>query len=233
MRVLLFEDDTDFLDVTSYALRKHGYDIVGVRDGAAAVDRWRKEQPDMVLLDVMLPHMSGFEICREIRKQSSTPIIMLTALGDDDHVVQGFEAGADDYVVKPVSYKQLAMRMRVIMERHAESPTVTASVVAESGDIHVDLSEHEVRRGGVPVRLTHLEARVLYLLVRNAGRIMTADRLIEYVWNYEGGDSYALKTHISHIRQKLRLVKGQPGYISSVPHVGYVLEVDCRLSIPA
>jgi two-component system OmpR family response regulator len=179
----------------------------------------------MVLPDVNLPHMSGYEICREIRKQSSTPIIMLTAHGDDAHVLEGFESGADDYVVKPVSYKQLAMRMRVIMERRSDACIVDSSLVAESGDIHVDLSAHEVRKGGVPIRLTRLEARVLYLLVRNAGRVVQTDRLIDYVWNYDGGDSFALKTHICHIRQKLSLIKRRPGYISSVPHVGYVLEV--------
>ena len=140
MRVLLFEDDTDVLDLTAYALRKYGYNVVGVPDGALAMERWTKEQPDFVLLDVNLPTISGFEICREIRKRSSsTPIIMVTAAGDDDHVVEGFESGADDYLVKPISYRQLATRMRVVMERHADTPFYDASTVAESGDIWVDL----------------------------------------------------------------------------------------------
>ena len=223
MRVLLFEDDTDFIDVTSYALRKHGYEVIGVPDGAAAIDRWHAERPDMVLLDVNLPHKSGYEICREIRKESSTPIIMLTAMGEDAHVLEGFESGADDYVVKPVSYKQLAMRMRVILERRTETHVVNLSMVAESGDLRVDLTDHEVTRAGVSIRLTRLETRVLYMLVQNAGRIVTTDRLIEFVWNYEGGDSYALKTHICHIRNKLQVAKGEVGYIRSVPHLGYTL----------
>ena len=224
MRVLLIEDDTDMLDVTAYALRKHGYDVVGVADGAAAVERWRRERPDLVLLDVNLPHMSGLDICREIRKQSSLPIIMVTAAGDDAHVVEAFESGADDYVVKPVSYRQLAMRMRVVMDRRTDGPTVESSTVAKSGDLLVDLSAHEVRKAGVPVRLTRLETRILYLLASNPGRVVQTNRLIEFVWSYEGGDSFALKTHISHIRQKLNLIKGQPGYISSLPHIGYLLE---------
>jgi two-component system, OmpR family, response regulator RegX3 len=223
MRVLLCEDDTDFLDVTTYALRKHGYDVIGVHDGASAVDRWQREHPDLVLLDVNLPHKNGSEICREIRRQSSTPIIMLTAADEDENVLMGFESGADDYVVKPVSYKQLAMRMRVIIERRAEAHVVNLSMIAESGDIRVDLSAHEVTRGGVSVRLTRLEARVLYMLVQNAGRVVSTDRLIDFVWNYEGGDSFALKTHICHIRSKLDIAKSAPGFIRSVPHLGYTL----------
>src|SRR5206468_3724801 len=200
---------------------KHGYDVICVPDGGSAVERWNREQPDLVLLDVNLPHKSGFEICREIRRQSSTPIIMVTASGDEAHVVEGFESGADDYVVKPVSYRQLAMRMRVVMDRRGDAPVLHSSTVAEWGDIWLDLSAHEVRKGDMRVRLTRLEARALYLLVRNAGRVVQTDRLIDFVWNYEGGDSFALKTHISHIRQKLKLIKGQPGYINSVPYLGY------------
>jgi DNA-binding response OmpR family regulator len=224
MRVLLFEDDTDLLDVTAYALRKHGFDVVGVADGAAAVERWQRERPDLVLLDVNLPHVSGFDICRAIRKQSSTPIIMVTAAGDEEHVVEGFESGADDYVVKPYSYRQLAMRMRTIAERRTDAPMQETSTLAESGDVRVDLSAHEVHKAGVAVRLTRLETRILYFLVSNAGRVVQTDRLIEFVWNYEAGDSFALKTHICHIRSKLKLIKGQPGYIVSVPQVGYMLE---------
>ena len=224
MRVLLVEDDTDLLDVTAYALRKYGYDVVGVADGGAAIERWQREQPDLVLLDVNLPHMSGFDICREIRKQSSIPIIMVTASGNDAQVVEGFESGADDYVVKPYSYRQLAMRMRVVIERRTDAPMQDSSTLAISGDLRVNLSGHEVHKAGIAVRLTRLETRILYLLVGNAGRVVPTDRLIEFVWNYEGGDSFALKTHICHIRQKLKLVKEQVGYISAVPQIGYMLQ---------
>jgi DNA-binding response OmpR family regulator len=226
MRVLLAEDDTDMLDVTAYALRKYGYEVVGVTDGAAAVERWRKDQPDVVLLDINLPNKSGLEICREIRNEGSTPIIMVTAVGDEAHVVEGFECGADDYVDKPVSYRELAMRMRAILQRSRGVPIVETSTRAVSGDLSVDLEAHEVRLADAPVRLTRLETRILFYLVSNAGRVVTTDRLIELVWNYEGGDAFALKTHISHIRQKLGKAKGMAGYITSVPHVGYTLETD-------
>src|SRR5579859_6417585 len=180
MRVLLAEDDTDMLDVTSYALRKHGFDVVGVTDGAAAVERWHKDQPDLVLLDVNLPNKSGMDICREIRKLSSTPIIMVTAMGDESHIVEGFDCGADDYVSKPVSYRELAMRMRAVLQRRTATPIVETSTIAESGDVRVDLTGHEVHKAGIAVRLTRLETRILYFLVSNAGRTITTERLIEF-----------------------------------------------------
>jgi DNA-binding response OmpR family regulator len=224
MRVLLAEDDTDLLDVTTYALRKYGYEVVSVTDGALALERWQTSQPDLVLLDVNLPHLSGMDICREIRKQSSVPIIMVTAHNDENHVVEGFESGADDYVGKPLSYRALAMRMRTILQRRTDAPLVHPTTTAHAAGISVDLEGHEVLKDGRPARLTRLETRILFHLVSNAGRVLSTDRLIELTWNYEGGDAFALKTHICHIRQKLNLMKGQPGYICSVPHVGYKLE---------
>jgi len=224
MRVLMVEDDPDMLDVTAYALRKYGYDVSSVTDGAKAVQRWQTEQPDVVLLDVNLPQLSGMEVCRQIRQQSATPIIMVTAHDDEDLVVEGFEAGADDYVSKPVSYRQLAMRIRAVMQRHTGAPLVESINTARAGDISVDLEAHEVRKAGISVRMTRLQPRILSYLASHAGRLVATDRLIDFVWNYDGGDSFALKTHICHIRRKLKLSKGKPGYISSLPQVGYTLE---------
>jgi two-component system response regulator VanR len=225
MRVLLAEDDTDVLDVTTYALRKYGYDVVGVTDGAAALKRWETEQPDLVLLDVNLPTMSGMDVCQKIRERSTTPVLMVSGLADEDHIVEGFERGADDYLCKPVSYRQLAMRMRAVLQRrNAGEPVVQSSATAVAADISVDLQYHEVSHADRPLKMTRLETRILYLLVSNARRVITTERLIEFAWNYEGGDAFALKTHISHIRQKLALSSGEPGYISSVPRVGYKLQ---------
>jgi two-component system response regulator MtrA len=224
MRVLLGEDDHDMLDITSYALRKYGFEVVGASDGTAVLERWRAEQPDVILLDVHLPGVSGMDVCRQIRSESSIPIVMLTALNDEAHVVEGFESGADDYVAKPVSYRALAMRLRTILQRRTPDSVLQTSSVVESGDLRVDLEGHDVRKASVPVRLTRLEVRILHFLVANAGRVLQTERLVELAWNYEGGDAFALKTHISHIRQKLGLIKGQSGYIRSLPHVGYTLE---------
>jgi two-component system, OmpR family, response regulator RegX3 len=224
MRVLLAEDDPDMLDVTTYALRKHGYDVEGVTSGTAAVARWQMDAPDLVLLDLNLPGMSGMDVCRTIRERSTTPVIIVTAHGDEDHVVEGFESGADDFVSKPVSYKELAMRMRAVLQRSVGAPVIESSVVEAAG-ITVDLQSLEVTLVGSPIRMTRLEARVLYCLIANAGHAVTSSRLIEFVWQYDGGDAFSLKTHISHIRQKLGIKRGEAGFISSLHQIGYVLQI--------
>ncbi|MBV9328216.1 MAG: response regulator transcription factor [Chloroflexi bacterium] len=225
MRVLVVEDEPMLLDLTAYALRKFGFDSDGVTDGAAALERWESGNYDLVVLDVMLPSASGLEVCREIRKRSeSTPIIIVSALSQEDEIVAGFESGASDYVTKPVSYRVLAMRMRNLLQRRNGREVVDSSLVARSGDISVDMEAYEVHNAGQPVRMTRLETRILFFLVSNAGRVLTTDRLIELAWEYEGGDAFSLKTHISHIRQKLGIAKGEPGYVSSAPHIGYRLE---------
>jgi two-component system, OmpR family, response regulator MtrA len=224
MRVLIGEDDPDMLDITSYALRKYGFEVVCAADGITLLERWRTERPDLVLLDVNLPLINGMEICKQIRAQSTVPIVMVTSLSDEGHICEGFESGADDYVCKPVSYRALAMRLRTILARHSIGPVLPSASIVESGDLWVDLEGHEVRKGSVAVRMTRLEVRILHFLVANAGRVLPTERLIELVWNYDGGDAFALKTHISHVRQKLGLVKGRHGYIRSLPHVGYTLE---------
>jgi len=224
MRALVAEDNTDFLDVTLYALRKYGFEADAVTDGAAALERWKTGRYDIALLDIRMPGMSGLEVCREIRKDSSAPIIMVTALSDDDEVVEGFDCGANDYVTKPVSYRVLAARMHNLLERQAGREMVRSTTTAQFGDITVDLETHEVHKSGELIRMTRLETRILYFLGSNAGRVLPTDRLIELVWEYDGGDAFTLKTHISHIRQKLGINKGEPGYISSAPHIGYRLE---------
>jgi DNA-binding response OmpR family regulator len=225
VRVLVAEDDTDLLDLTTYALRKYGYDVIGVTDGARALERWKAIQPDLVLLDINLPRMSGMDLCRQIRQQSSVPIIMVTAMDDEDDVVEAFEGGADDYLCKPISYRQLVMRMRAVAQRRGSGePVVQPSSVVTAAGISVDLQNFEVRHGEARLRMTRLETRILYFLVANTGRVLPSDRLVDLVWNYEGGDGFALKTHISQIRRKLGIPKGEPGYINCLPQVGYTLE---------
>ena len=225
MRVLIAEDEPMLLDLTTYALRQFGFDADGVTDGAAALERWDSTKYDFALLDIMLPTMSGLDVCREIRKQSpSVPIIMVSALSDEHQILEGFDSGASDYVTKPVSYRILTTRMRNLRQRQTGLKMVDSTSSAQSGDISVDLESYDVHKDGETVRLTRLETRILYFLVSNAGRVLTTQRLIEFAWNYDGGDAFALKTHISHIRQKLGVNKGEPGYISSAPHIGYRLE---------
>jgi DNA-binding response OmpR family regulator len=182
VKILLVDDDTDLLDVTSYALRREGFNIIVATDGAQAVHRWENDRHALVVLDVGLPRMSGFEVCRRIRHASQTPVILLTALHDDDSVVQGFRLGADDYVTKPFSPRQLAMRIRAVCRRGSHHGKPEPARERRVGDMGLDVEGHEVTRGGRTVRLTPLEFRILHLLASNAGRVVRATRLVEYAW---------------------------------------------------
>ena len=223
MKVLLVDDDMDLLDVTGYALRREGFNVIMATNGTQALRRWETDQPDVVVLDVNLPKLSGFEVLRKIAEGEATPVIMLTALGDDDNVVKGFRLGADDYVTKPFSPRQLAMRIRAVAKRGAQATTAAAAREIPVGNMVLDVEGHEVRVGERHVRLTPLEFRIFYLLASNVGRVVSSSRLVEYAWGYDGADAGLLKTHVCHIRMKLKLPRGQVGDILAVPGVGYRL----------
>jgi DNA-binding response OmpR family regulator len=225
MKILLADKDAEVLDVTTYALRRYGFEVTAVRDGWQALQYWKEMSPDLVLADVDLPGLNGFELCREIRQHSATPVIILSARNTDEDVVQGFQFGADDYVVKPLSHRQLAMRIRAILNRAAGG----AGGIVQGGELHagrlrLDLESHEVFHGSHVVRLTPIEFRIFYLLMLNAGRLVSNARLIEYAWGYNGADAATLKMHISRIRQKLDLHGTGSELIASVRWVGYVLK---------
>jgi DNA-binding response OmpR family regulator len=222
VKIMLVEDDTDTLDVTTYSLRKSGYDVVACTDGQQAVARWESEKPDLVVLDVNLPKVNGFDVCRKIRDNSLTPVIMLTGRTDEEHVLQGFNVGADDYVTKPFSHKQLAARIRAVLNRVGERVPAEPAGQVKTTDMVLDMQAHEVTRNGKNVRLTPLEFKILYILASNEGRVVSSQRLIEYAWGYDGGDPSLLKTHVCHIRQKLGFKDVGPN-IESVPWVGYKL----------
>ena len=223
MKVLVVEDDADLLDLTTYALRREGYTVLSAVDGQQALARWEAEKPDIVLLDVNLPKLNGWEVCRRIRHEGGTPVIMLTAQDEEEDVVRGLTLGADDYVTKPFSAKQLTARMKAVLRRSAADTYRQAVREVRAGDLRLDLQSHEVTKGGAPVQLTVLEFRILYLLAMNEGRVIPYSRLIEYVWGYDRGEVNLLKTHISHIRKKLGIPAQGPGSIRSVPGVGYTL----------
>jgi len=220
MKILLVDDDTDLLDVTAYALRREGFNVIVATDGQQALRRWEADHPHLVVLDVGLPRISGFDVCRRIRQTSVVPIILLTGLSDDDHVVQGFRLGADDYVTKPFSPRQLAMRIRAVWRRGVQAGEPEPVRELESGQLVLDVESHEVRHPRGTTRLTPIEFRLLYMLAINSGRVVSGARLVEYAWGYDGSDTSLLKTHICHIRQKLGLVRGE---ITAVPGVGYRL----------
>ena len=223
MRVLLVDDDHDMLDLTTYALRREGYEVFSAGDGQQALRRFESDHPDIVLLDVTLPKLNGFDVCHRIRQESDTPVIMLTARDEEEDVLRGLKLGADDYVAKPFSAKQLIARMTAVLRRCQTDRYRQPSSELKVGDIRLDLQSHEVEKNGQLVQLTPLEFRILYLLALNEGRVIPHTRLVEYAWGYEGGDSNLLKTHICHIRKKLDLPPGKPGGIRAIPGVGYSL----------
>ena len=230
MKILLVDDDSDLLDVTAYALRREGLNVIVATDGQQALRRCEGERPDLVVLDVGLPRTDGFEVCRRIRQGSSTPVILLTGLSADEHVVRGFRAGADDYVTKPFSPRQLAARIRAIIGRQSRSAQGGTYLAGPEparelriGDLIIDADSHEVHWRGRHVQLTRTEFRLLHLLAMNAGRVVSGSRLVEYAWGYDEDDTSLLKTHVSHIRTKLGLERSGTARIASVARVGYKL----------
>ena len=221
MKVLVVEDDLALSDVIAFTMRRAGFDVVAAYDGLAGLDMWLAERPDLVLLDLNLPKLDGLSVCRRIRKEADTPIIMLTVRDSDEAVVAGLETGADDYMVKPFSPTQLVARARAVMRRAGVAPT---SGVLEAAGLSLDRSRNEVRRpGGEPVRLTPLEVRLLEVLMLNAGQVLPADTLIANVWGLEGGDKAMLKQLVYRLRAKIESDPAQPSLIETVPGIGYAL----------
>ena len=223
MKTLLIDDDRDLLDVMTYSLRRDGYEVTSAADGLQALERLRTDPPDIVVTEVRLPRMDGFEVCRRIRHISEVPIIIVSGRSDERYILRGLQLGADDYMTKPFSLKELAARMETVLRRCRTDQYRRAQSEVRVGDLALSLNTHEVTRGGVPVRLTPLEFRILYLLAMNEGRVIPHARLVDYAWGYEGGDANLLKTHICHIRQKLDLPSEGEGSLRSLPTVGYSL----------
>jgi DNA-binding response OmpR family regulator len=223
MKALIIDDDRDLLDVMTYAFRREGYEVTGATDGLQALDRLRSDEPDIVVLDVRLPRLNGFEVCRRIRHLSEVPIIMVTARSEEHDVLRGLQLGADDYVTKPFSLKQLAARMETVLRRCRTDPYRRAMSSVRAGELELSLQSYEVTRGDLSVQLTPLEFRILYMLAMNEGQIIPYARLVDYAWGYEGGDANLLKTHICHIRQKLQLPLEGEGSIRALATVGYSL----------
>jgi len=227
MRALIIDDDQDLLDVMTYALRREGYEVIGAADGLQALDRLKTSVPDVVILDIRLPRLNGLEVCRRIRHTSSVPIIVVSGRTEEQDIIRALQLGADDYMTKPVSLKQLAARMQTVLRRcHSDQYRKAVSEV-RAGDLALNLQSHEVTRNGTSVLLTPLEFRILYMLAMNEGQVIPYARLVDYAWGYEGGDAHLLKTHICHIRAKLGLALEGEGSIRSLPTVGYSL-IKCR-----
>jgi two-component system response regulator MtrA len=219
-RILLVEDDPSIREVTAMGLRAAGFEVDTAADGVAGLDRWRSAAPDLVLLDVMLPRMDGLEVCRAIRRESTTPVVMLTARGDTIDVVVGLEAGADDYVRKPFDLPELIARIRAALRRAgtpADGPTEL-----RLGSLVVDVPGRTVARDGVDIPLTRTEFDLLLELVRHAGQVLSRDVLLDRVWGYDYlGDSRLVDVAVGRLRAKIETDPASPELILTVRGAGY------------
>lgn len=223
MRVLVVDEEPDVIKLVamSFRLQQPGCEVVGAPDGPQALEAIEHQRPDVVLLDIGLPEMSGFEVLKEIRLFSDVPVIMLTVRDDELSKVQGLELGADDYVTKPFSHLELLARVRAVLRRAQALPLVHEQPFA-SGDIEVDFVRRELKVRGEPVPLTGTEYRLLYHLVRNAGQVMTHESLLAHVWGREYTDEISyLKSYINRLRNKLERDPHHPEYILTEYGLGY------------
>ncbi len=217
-RILVVDDDTALAEMIGIVLRTEGFEPVFCADGAKAVDVWRSERPELVLLDLMLPGMDGIEICTRIRAESGIPIIMLTARTDTADVVRGLESGADDYIVKPFNPKELVARIRTRL-RPASQP---AGELLRIGDLTVDVAAHEVRRADEAIALTPLEFELLVALASKPQQVFSREMLLEQVWGYHyKADTRLVNVHVQRLRAKVELDPDNPKIVTTVRGVGY------------
>ena len=224
-KVLVVEDEESFRDALSFMLRKEGYDVASAESGSQALDAFSATEPDLILLDLMLPGLSGTEVCRIIRQTSSIPIIMLTAKDSEIDKVVGLEIGADDYVTKPFSSRELVARIRAVLRRGQEGDEPVPSAVLQAGPVRMDVERHTVAVNGVVVSLPLKEFDLLAFLLRNAGRVLTREQLIDRVWGSDYvGDTKTLDVHIKRLRSKIEPEPSSPQHILTVRGLGYKLE---------
>ncbi|WP_026211686.1 response regulator transcription factor [Longispora albida] len=223
-RVLVVEDEESFSDALSYMLRKEGFEVSVAATGTAAITEFDRAGADIVLLDLMLPEMSGSEVCRQLRTRSNVPIIMVTARDSEIDKVVGLEIGADDYVTKPYSPRELVARIRAVLRRQTE-PAELLPGTLEAGPVRMDVDRHTVSVGGASVQLPLKEFELLELLLRNAGRVLTRGQLIDRVWGADYvGDTKTLDVHVKRLRSKIEPEPSTPRYIVTVRGLGYKFE---------
>jgi two-component system response regulator RegX3 len=224
-RILVVEDEQSFSDALSFMLRKEGFSVAVAADGISAVESFERDGADIVLLDIMLPGMSGTEVCRRIRSTSQVPIIMVTAKDSEIDKVVGLEIGADDYVTKPFSSRELVARIRAVMRRRGPDTQVSEETALSAGNIRMDVERHVVTVDGSPVKLPLKEFELLELLMRNAGRVLTRGQLIDRVWGSDYvGDTKTLDVHVKRLRSKIEINPAEPQILVTVRGLGYKLE---------
>lgn len=220
-KILLVEDETTLAETLAYNLRREGYEVILAADGETGLERARTESPDLIILDIMLPVLDGLSVCRILRREMDTPIIILTARGTEVDKIIGLETGADDYVVKPFGLGEFLARVRAVLRR---APAPRRDELA-SGDLVLDLTARRVTKGGVELKLSHKEFDLLAELMRNRGAVLSRDLLLTQVWGYDYfGDSRTVDVHIRWLREKIEDDPSNPQRIVTVRGVGYRFE---------
>jgi|APCry1669188879_1035177.scaffolds.fasta_scaffold01218_7 two-component system alkaline phosphatase synthesis response regulator PhoP len=227
MRLLLVDDDRDLVEVLTYVLQREGFSVVAAFDGEGAWRQFQSEQPSLVILDINMPGIDGLEVCRRIREASTVPVVMLTARADEVDIIRALGLGADDYVTKPFSPRQLVARVKAVLRRAAAVPvSVPPSEPEElrSGVLHLDLRTRTMTRRGEVIHLTPLEYKIMVFLLRNQGRVLGSAAIVEHVWGYVGsGNEDLVKVHVHRLRQKIEDDPQSPMHVRTVPGAGYII----------
>lgn len=226
-RILVVDDEPHIVELVRYNLAQEGFEVSVAYDGHDAIAKAQKTAPDLVILDLMLPYVDGLEVCRQLRKESSVPILMLTAKHGEQERVAGLESGADDYVTKPFSPRELVARVRAILRRTARETQRPPARPVGAGSLVLDPATHEVRLHGRLIDLTTKEFDVLQLLLSHPNRVFTRDFLLEHIWGYDYfGSTRTVDMHVSRLREKIEDDPNNPTYIMTVRGVGYKLKKD-------
>lgn len=224
-KILIVEDEESVLDPLELLLSKEGFSIITARDGKEALEKFAQTSPDLILLDLMLPEISGTEVCRQIRIKSSVPIIMLTAKDTEVDKVVGLELGADDYIVKPYSKAELVARIKAVLRRQNSETQVDDLGVISAGPVNIDIDRHLVTINGASISMPLKEFELLEFLVRNSGRVLTRAQLIDRVWGSDYfGDTKTLDVHVKRLRAKIESDPANPVYIQTIRGLGYKFE---------
>jgi two-component system response regulator RegX3 len=226
-KILIVEDEVSFSDALAYLLKKESYEVEVAVNGAEAIERFQTFNPDLILLDLMIPEVSGTEVCRIIRSTSQVPIIMLTAKDSEIDKVVGLELGADDYVTKPYSSRELLARMKAVMRRNSgDNAGLEEGALLTAGSVRMDIDKHQVTVNSVAVTFPLKEFELLEFLMRNSGRVLTRSQLIDRVWgNDYFGDTKTLDVHIKRLRAKIEEDPANPKIIHTIRGLGYKLEI--------
>ncbi len=224
-KILIVDDEPPIIDMLSYNLKRGNYEVIVAWDGEEALQQARREEPDLIILDLMLPGLDGLEVCRTLRRERDVPIIMLTARDDEIDRVVGLELGADDYVVKPFSMRELMARVKSVLRRSAPRPTQAPSTLIHLGPLRIDPGRRETSLNGITLDLTALEFDLLRFLADHAGRVLSREQLLERVWGYDYfGDLRVVDAAVKRLRAKLRSAAPAGELIVTVRGVGYKLE---------